>query len=78
MILKRIGKLFTSKLLGPGPRLMTNEFTGPRSHKVEKHCYVITQDALLAGKLLNPILTFLVYKNVFENHITLLLRNNSR
>jgi hypothetical protein len=24
-------------LLGPGPRLMKKEFTGPRSHKVEKH-----------------------------------------
>jgi len=30
--LKKIGKVFTSKLLGPGPRLMKKEFTGPRSH----------------------------------------------
>ena len=26
-------------LLGPGPRLMKKEFTGPRSDKVKKHWY---------------------------------------
>jgi len=31
--LKKNGKVFTSKLLGPNPRLMKKEFTGTRSHK---------------------------------------------
>ena len=30
---KENGKVFTVNLLGPGPRLMKKEFTGPRSHK---------------------------------------------
>jgi hypothetical protein len=30
---KKTGKVFTSNLLGPGPRLMKKEFTGPRSHR---------------------------------------------
>jgi hypothetical protein len=30
--LKKIGKALTGKLLGPGPRLIKKEFTGPRSH----------------------------------------------
>jgi len=34
MNLKKIGKVLTSKSVGPGPRLMKKEFTGPRSHKV--------------------------------------------
>jgi hypothetical protein len=33
MNLKKIGKVFTSKFVGPGSRLMKKEFTGPRSHK---------------------------------------------
>jgi hypothetical protein len=28
-------------LLGPGPRLIKEEFTGPRPHKVEKHWYMV-------------------------------------
>ena len=40
--------------------------------------YVIKQDILLDGKLVNPILSFLVYRNIFENHINLLLRIESR
>ena len=31
--LKKIVKVVTNKLLGPGPRLIKKEFTGPRSHK---------------------------------------------
>jgi len=32
--LKKIGTVFLRvNLLGPGPRLMKKEFTGPRSHK---------------------------------------------
>ena len=31
--LKKIEKYLRINLLGPGPRLMTKEFTGPRSHK---------------------------------------------
>ena len=30
---KKNGKVFTSKSVGTGPRLMKKEFTGPRSHK---------------------------------------------
>jgi hypothetical protein len=39
--LKKIGKVFTSKSVGTGlagPLLIKEDFTGPRSHKVEKHC----------------------------------------
>ena len=32
--LKKIGKVFTSKFVGPGPRLIKKEFTGLLSHKV--------------------------------------------
>ena len=38
---------------------------------------MITYAALLASKLVNPILSF-VYRKVFENPITLLLRIDSR
>jgi len=31
--LEKNGKLFTSKFVGTGPRLMEKEFTGPRCHK---------------------------------------------
>jgi hypothetical protein len=31
--LKKIRKVLTSKSVGPDPRLMKKEFTGPRSHK---------------------------------------------
>jgi hypothetical protein len=31
--LYKIGKVFTSKLLGPGPRLIKKEFTGPQSQR---------------------------------------------
>jgi hypothetical protein len=37
MNLKKLEKYLRVNLLGPGPRLMKKEFTGPRSHKVEKH-----------------------------------------
>jgi len=33
MNLKKIGKVFTSKSVGTGPRLVKKEFNGPRSHK---------------------------------------------
>jgi len=33
MNLKKFGKVFTSKFVGPGPRLMKKEYTEPRSHK---------------------------------------------
>ena len=33
MNLRKIGKVLTSNLLGPDPRLMKKEFTGPPSHK---------------------------------------------
>jgi hypothetical protein len=29
-------------LFGPGPRLIKQEFTGLRSHKLEKHCFSVT------------------------------------
>jgi len=32
--LKKTEKYLRVNLLGPGPRLMKKEFTGPRSHKV--------------------------------------------
>ena len=32
--LRKIGKYLRVNLLGPGPRLIKKEFTGPRSHKV--------------------------------------------
>jgi len=35
-------------LLGPGPLLMEKEFTGPRSHKFEKH-WSIAQMTLACG-----------------------------
>jgi len=31
--LKKIGRIFTSKFVGRGPRVIKKEFTGPRSHK---------------------------------------------
>jgi hypothetical protein len=31
--LKKIGKVFTVNMLGPDPRHIKKEFTGPRSHK---------------------------------------------
>jgi len=37
MNLKKVGKVFTSKFVGSGPSSYKKEFTGPRSHKVEKH-----------------------------------------
>ena len=40
MNLKKIGKVFTSKFVGTGPSsYKKKEFTGPRSHEVEKHWY---------------------------------------
>jgi len=33
MSLKKLEKCFRVNLLGPGPRLIKKEFTGPRSHK---------------------------------------------
>jgi len=33
MNFKEIGKLYRSKFVGTGPRLIKKEFTGPRSHK---------------------------------------------
>jgi len=30
------------RLLGPGPRLMKKEFTGPLSHKFEKHWFRVS------------------------------------
>jgi len=40
--LKRMERYLRVKLLGPGPRLTKNEFTGPRSHKgSETLCYSI-------------------------------------
>jgi len=31
--LKKIGKVFTRKFVGTGPRLIKKEFTRPRSHR---------------------------------------------
>ena len=31
--LKKIGKIFTSKFVGTGPRLMKKEYTGTQSHE---------------------------------------------
>jgi len=35
--LKKIGRVYTSKFVGNGPSSYKKEFTGARSHKVEKH-----------------------------------------
>ena len=37
--LKNLEWYLRVNLLGPGPRLMKKEFTGLRSHKVEKHWF---------------------------------------
>jgi len=36
-------------LLEPGPLLIKQEFTGPRSHKVEKHCTTPPQGPKLSS-----------------------------
>jgi hypothetical protein len=36
--IKKIVKYLPVNLLGTGPRLIIKEFTGPQSHKFEKHC----------------------------------------
>jgi len=35
--LKKMEGYLRINFLGPGPRLKKKEFTGPRSHKIEKH-----------------------------------------
>ena len=37
--LKKIGKVFTSKFVGPGPRLIKINLPGRGLTKVEKHWY---------------------------------------
>jgi len=36
---KKMGRYLRVNLLGPGPRLMKREFTGPRSHKGSETLY---------------------------------------
>jgi len=43
--LKKMERYLRVNLLGPCPRLMKKEFTGPRSHRVEKHCIRLYVDA---------------------------------
>jgi len=53
--LKKIERYLRVNLLGPRPRLMKKEFTGPRSHKGwETLLYTMWGNSELAEKLLAP------------------------
>jgi len=54
--LKKMERYLRVNLLGPGPRLMKKEFTGPRSHRVwETLAYSIFIDSSTAKTVVNQV-----------------------
>jgi len=54
--LKKMERYLPVNLLGPGPRLMKKEFTGPRSHKSwETLCYITKPLVMRIFRVNNPV-----------------------